>query len=222
MGSKIWRLAEAAGLTVAALTVTVIVTNLETPFFENYAALITAACWLYLPIIILSARRESLEPFALNRLVLLSSLFWAAMWILLTFPPFYLAWGWGEAHFFGYHWRFRIPDEILQVIVFQFLAIAIPEELFFRGYLQGRLNQIFGRPWRLWGTSIGPGLFIAAVVFSLCHLFIEANWLRLAVFFPAMLMGWMREKNNSIIAPVIFHALSNISFVVAQAGLYQI
>ncbi len=204
-----------------ALVATAIVTNFHSPFFKKYASLFAAACWLYLPLIAIWVRRESLGPFALDRLAFLSSIFWAILWILITFPAFYLAWAWAQGHFYSYHWHLRLPGDIWQILIFQFLATAIPEELFFRGYVQGRLNQVFARPWRLWGARIGPGLFAAALVFSLCHLAIEANWMRLAVFFPAMLMGWMREKTGSILAPILFHALSNISFLVAQAGLYQ-
>ncbi len=221
MGWKTRRLVEAAVITVIALGVTVTANKLKTPFFEKYASLITAAAWLYLPIFIFSVRREPLDTFSLDRLAPVTSLLWVTLWILITFPPFYLAWGRAEAYFHGYHWQFGVPGDIWRVVVFQFLAVSIPEELFFRGYLQGRLNQVFGRPWRLLGTGIGPGLFIAAALFSLCHLFIGASWLRAAVFFPAMLMGWMRERTGSILAPVVFHALSNISFVIAQHGLYQ-
>jgi membrane protease YdiL (CAAX protease family) len=221
MASNLRRLFEAGGLTILALAVTAAVTNLDITFFKKYSALITAACWLYFPIIIIAVRREQLSLFALDRLGLLPSMFWAGLWILITFPLFYIGWGILQEYLYSYHWRFQVPAGIWQVLAFQFLAIAVPEELFFRGYFQGRLDQVFERRWRLWGASIGPGLFIAAAAFAVCHLVIEASLMRLAVFFPAMLMGWMRERTGSILAPVIFHALSNVSFIVAQAGLYQ-
>lgn len=214
-------LTEAAGLTVIAIVITAAVTNKETPFLKEYGFLISAASWLYLPLIIMWARKEPLDQFALDKIAPFSSIIWAAIWILITFPVFYLAWEWIQTSYYEYKWTLIIPDNLSGIIIFQFLATAIPEELFFRGYLQGRMNRILGKNWSLWGADIGPGLFIAAAVFALCHLVIETGWMRLAVFLPAMLMGWMREKTGSIVAPVIFHTASNISYLIAINGLYK-
>jgi membrane protease YdiL (CAAX protease family) len=38
----------------------------------------------------------------------------------------------------------------------------------------------------------------------------EPNVQRLAVFFPALLFGWLRARTRGIGAPVLFHALCNI------------
>jgi hypothetical protein len=40
-------------------------------------------------------------------------------------------------------------------LVFQFFFAGFGEEILFRGYMQSRLNEDFGRPWRLRGVSFG-------------------------------------------------------------------
>jgi membrane protease YdiL (CAAX protease family) len=42
---------------------------------------------------------------------------------------------------------------------------------------------------------------------------------RLAVFFPALVFGWLRQRTGGIGAPMLFHALSN-SFTLYLAQSY--
>ena len=58
---------------------------------------------------------------------------------------------------------------------------------------------------------LGMGtLLVASVLFALGHLLVDFNGLRLAVFFPALVFGWMRQYSGSILASVLFHASSNL------------
>jgi hypothetical protein len=87
------------------------------------------------------------------------------------------------------------------------VVIALPEELFFRGYVHARL--------RAWAGSCGlkPALFATvagAALFAMAHLAVEPGWLRAAVFFPGLAMGWLRERSGGLIAPVGFHWLANL------------
>jgi membrane protease YdiL (CAAX protease family) len=95
--------------------------------------------------------------------------------------------------------------------------VALPEEVFFRGWLQGRLNGLMGRSWKFPGSMIGPGLFIAAAVFALAHYFTRPDPARLLVFFPGLLFGYLRERSGSVAAPVVVHALANTSFLILQS-----
>jgi hypothetical protein len=36
-------------------------------------------------------------------------------------------------------------------------AAGLGEEVSFRGFVQSRQNESFGRPWRLLGVDLGPG-----------------------------------------------------------------
>jgi membrane protease YdiL (CAAX protease family) len=106
----------------------------------------------------------------------------------------------------------------LRMAFFQVCFTALPEEFFFRGYLQTRLNQILGKPWCFLGVSVGWGLVLTALIFMLFHLLFSFNLWNLGVFFPALVMGWLKDKTGSITAPTVFHALSNIALFSFQGS----
>jgi hypothetical protein len=111
-----------------------------------------------------------------------------------------------------------LPPRLGHEIFRQLVLTAIPEELFFRGYLESRWNEAFGRPWRVYGARVGPALVGQAVVFGICHL-ATGDWTRLRVFFFALLAGWLRERSGSILAPVVYHAVANVWVQVLASSL---
>src|SRR5262249_35282646 len=42
-------------------------------------------------------------------------------------------------------------------VLWNFLGAGFGEEVFFRGYIQSRVDAGFGRPWRVWACALGPG-----------------------------------------------------------------
>ncbi|HXU01770.1 MAG TPA: CPBP family glutamic-type intramembrane protease, partial [Polyangia bacterium] len=53
-------------------------------------------------------------------------------------------------------------------------------------------------------------LIVSSVLFAVSHVVVIPNPQRLAVFFPALLFGWMRARTGSIVPGALFHALCNI------------
>ena len=92
----------------------------------------------------------------------------------------------------------------------QLVVVAIPEELFFRGYLMERLERVWPPTRRLFGAKVGWALIVSSALFAIGHVAVIPNPQRLAVFFPALLFGWMRARTGSIAAGALFHALCNI------------
>ncbi|HSD11154.1 MAG TPA: CPBP family intramembrane glutamic endopeptidase [Candidatus Binatia bacterium] len=103
----------------------------------------------------------------------------------------------------------RLPRHLLLDLVREFLTVGFPEEAFFRGYLQTRWNQVLGKPWRVFGASIGAGLLLQAILFAACHV-VGGDWTRLRVFFFALIAGWLRERSDSVLAPAVYHATANV------------
>ncbi len=142
------------------------------------------------------------------------SLLIVSLIVLPVFGVFYLLyWGW---------WRGAMIDPSLSprwgaMVAYQFLYVGFPEELFFRGYLQQRFDDAFGRPWRLFGASWGPGLLLADLLFAGGHLLVTGDVARLAVFFPGLLFGWLLAGTGALIAPMLFHGLCNIFLFTLQA-----
>jgi len=90
------------------------------------------------------------------------------------------------------------------------IVVALPEELFFRGFLLRLLEQRFP-PKRRWkGGGIGLALVLSALAFALVHLPKDGDPRALATFFPGLLFGWMRSRTGSILASTATHASANI------------
>lgn len=54
-------------------------------------------------------------------------------------------------------------------VLWNFLGCGFGEEVFFRGYIQSRVDAGFGRPWRVLGCVVGPGLIMSSLLFGLIH-----------------------------------------------------
>lgn len=110
-----------------------------------------------------------------------------------------------------------LPARWWTMIAYQLLFIGFPEELFFRGYLQQRFEDAFGRPWRLFGASWGPGLLLANGLFACGHLLVTGDVARLNVFLPGLLFGWLQARTGAWLAPALFHGMCNIVLFTLQS-----
>ena len=109
----------------------------------------------------------------------------------------------------GYGWS-NVVDELF--------VTALPEEFFYRGWLQARLKQVWPNGARIAGVVVGPAFLLTAALFAIGHLAIFSAS-RLLVFFPALLFGWLRERTGTVVGSTIFHAGCNILAKVAAASV---
>jgi uncharacterized protein len=141
---------------------------------------------------------------------------WALAFALIFFPPFWL----GYAHWWQTgRFALALPPEFGSQILGQLLVIALPEEAFYRGYLQTALDAGWSKRSRtILGAKLGPGWLLSAAIFAVGHLLTIPHPSRLAVFFPALAFGWLRARTGGIGAGVVFHALCNLfTAVLAQS-----
>ena len=117
------------------------------------------------------------------------------------------------------HFAFRLPDRFGEWVIDQTFVVALPEEFFYRGYIQTRLRDAWPGGRILWGVRLGKAFWVTAILFALGHLAIFQVW-RLAVFFPALLFGWLREKTGSVLAAALIHACSNLLVQVLDASFF--
>jgi membrane protease YdiL (CAAX protease family) len=113
----------------------------------------------------------------------------------------------------------RLPERFEEWIIDDLFVVALPEEFFYRGYLQTRLRDAWPRGRLFFGARLGRAFWLTALLFALGHLAIFQVW-RLAVFFPALLFGWMRERSHSVLAPALFHAAANLLIKVLDASFF--
>jgi len=150
------------------------------------------------------------EPLSLARIVreLAVACTWAFGLALIFFPPFWLGFVWW--------WQIKVPFHAARLtslggdFMGQLLVIALPEEAFYRGYLQTALDEVWRPRVRVLGAELGPGLLVSCALFAAGHLCTEFNAGRLAVFFPALVFGWLRARTRGVGASIVFHALCNL------------
>jgi membrane protease YdiL (CAAX protease family) len=150
--------------------------------------------------------------------------FWASVLAAITFVPFYFGWQkwWHPQGQFAFHLR---PADLTNDVFGQLVIIALPEEAFYRGYLQSRLDEALpGFGWvkdavsglpvprriRVLGASVGPALLVTSLIFALGHFATIRAPSRLAVFFPSLVFGWLRLRTRGIGAGLAFHAMCNV------------
>ena len=81
------------------------------------------------------------------------------------------------------------------------LAAAFIEETFYRGWLQTLLTR---------KIKAFAAIIITSLVFALSHLIVLTGWLRVATFFPGIIMGILRHRGGSVMPAIIYHAVCNI------------
>jgi membrane protease YdiL (CAAX protease family) len=143
----------------------------------------------------------------------LQSMGWALGATVIVAVPFYFGWRAWWAHWAPTELSFSLavrPIDAANEVAGQLFVIALPEEAFYRGYLQSRLDDAWPPRWRVLGATLGPGLFGGSAIFALGHLATVHHPTRLAVFFPALLFGWLRARTGGIGASVCFHMLCNV------------
>lgn len=150
----------------------------------------------------------------------------------VIFPLFFLVyWGfvialpklpfaaWLAPYTGGAALNWRLPDRFLELILAHLFAAALPEEVFYRGYMQGRLEQAWPATARLAGVPFGKAALVTAALFALGHLVEPAPW-RLGTFFPGLLFGWLRARSGTILPGVIVHASSNVFMKILEASFF--
>ena len=135
-------------------------------------------------------------------------------WMAIILVPWFIAYHLWQTYVFGLAptWD-RLPEDLATLVLYQVFFVAIPEEFFYRGYMQTRLNEVFDRKFLLFGIPFGHALWITAIVFAFGHSIVILRWWHFAIFFPGLLFGLLREKTGGVVAGAFFHAACNVAVV---------
>ncbi len=95
-----------------------------------------------------------------------------------------------------------LHTEVLDLFTIMVLVAALPEEWFFRAYLQKRL-----------GNNIAA-VFIVSLLFSWMHYLTHDSVVVWLVFIPSVFFGWIYKKTDDLILVVLLHALSNLVYYI--------
>lgn len=110
-------------------------------------------------------------------------------------------------------WR-GAPEGLPGRFGLELLFAALPEEIFFRGWLLPRAERrLAGRKIRLAGSrhlELTAGNAVTAAAFAVLHLANGFRLDRLGTFFPGLWFGWLtRASGGSVVPAVLMHALAN-------------
>jgi uncharacterized protein len=115
----------------------------------------------------------------------------------------------------------RLPDGLPLLVVVQLLVVSLPEEVFYRGFMQTSwARSAPEKGVTILGARLGAGFVQTQLLFALGHLVVLQPW-RLGTFFPGLVFGWLRERTGNVAAPIFFHALSNVFIATLEASFYR-
>lgn len=100
------------------------------------------------------------------------------------------------------------------------IAVALPEEYFYRGFLQPLLaasRRMQALPER---RRIAAAIVLQAFLFACGHALVDFNPLRFSVFFPGLLFGWIAHVTRGLWAPILLHAGANVLSETLEAGFF--
>jgi len=103
-------------------------------------------------------------------------------------------------------------------VVWELVFGGVAEEVLYRGYMQGRVNEEYGRPWSFMGVGFGPGLLVSSALYGFAgamsgfrpwrdlyelSLPLGVHGLALGLF-----LGFLREATGDIGASSVANGLS--------------
>jgi uncharacterized protein len=109
------------------------------------------------------------------------------------------------------HWCFKMPTFAPERIFNNLFLVAVPEEAFYRGFLQRTLCRYFGNIRFGRGLALG----ITTVLFTAAHVFWSPDLSILAfVFLAGLLYGGVYLISNRIESAILTHFLLNLIHMV--------
>jgi len=106
--------------------------------------------------------------------------------------------------------KINISELTISLILVQLFLVSVPEEVFFRGYLQEKI-----------GNNL-KGILFVSLLFALghfCTLCILSGFIgdvcaqSILTFFPSIIMGYLYARTGTLWGSIIFHFFSNIAFI---------
>ncbi len=194
--------------------------------FGGNLHILVAFVFVLLPVLILDKRDRPYRRYGISFRRPVFALVWTLIAMAVLFPLVVLATHLGFVvigpEMWGLKtvptWSFTWPEGYPMMAISHVIVVALPEEFFYRGYLTGRIDDIDKRRIKLLGAEVGWSLILVSALFGLGHFLVDFNPARLMVFFSALAFGWLRAKTGTLLAPILFHAASNIFMELFRAG----
>jgi membrane protease YdiL (CAAX protease family) len=176
-----------------------------------WATPLLPSLWINLPLISLLARREPLTDWGLAIPDLASTGRHVAVFTLLLAPASLLG-----LHLIGaidLAWPDN-PGAIAASLGRQLVWVALPEEVFFRGYLWRRLGSEVDVP-----SGRLRRIVVNATLFAATHYWIQPGMWAVATWVPGLYFTWLRCRTKGVLAPILCHAIANTMLFAGTGAL---
>jgi len=190
---------------ILTVVVTILALWMNTTKFE-FRYYVFPAVLIFLPMVFNSSFRPQniLKPSKKG----FKLFFYVTMTVLVLYPPaFFIYW----ISFKNQVFMTPGTEEVLKAVLKGLTAVAvaaIPEEFFFRGYLQ---EHVFKGLERKFIKVVTLKNLITSILFGVVHAVAFLDITRAATFFPSLLFGLFCEKSEGkIFYSISFHVISNI------------
>jgi membrane protease YdiL (CAAX protease family) len=112
-------------------------------------------------------------------------------------------------------------------LFYQFMYVAVAEEVFFRGYVQDNILRLMSiakleqqlSKFPTLGYRAWMSIMLSAVCFAAAHIIVQGQIISVLTFLPGLILGWLFIRTNSLLAPILFHGLANICYFLIAAAL---
>lgn len=201
-----------AYLVVTGITLLLTTISLFVNSISNLTSPITILLFLLVPYLIKRRRVNPSFDLGMKEDNIIKDILFGILVSIIIFPPFWLATiiYWHFMFSVQFAFKLKLPSSLCGELLENLLLVALPEELFYRGYMQTRFKDYFILKRVSKRASIILAIIITSFLFSISHLVTIPNPVRLSVFFPSLVFGALREIRNSIYPSVVFHGLSNV------------
>lgn len=111
-------------------------------------------------------------------------------------------------------------QELVSWLFYQFLYVAVAEEVFFRGFLQSNILRLMNTlvPQRH-TMQCCISIAISAACFAAAHIILQGRIISVLTFLPGLILGWLSIRTKSLLAPILFHGIANMSYSLIAGAL---
>jgi len=104
-------------------------------------------------------------------------------------------------------------------LFYQFMYVAVAEEVFFRGYVQGNIFRLTSTmKLEQCGLQQWISITLSAACFAAAHIIVTGKIISVLTFLPGLILGWLFTRTRSLLAPILFHGLANICYFLMAAA----
>lgn len=104
-------------------------------------------------------------------------------------------------------------------LLYQFMYVAVAEEVFFRGYVQANILKLADAlKWLQPRLQKAIVILLSAACFAIAHIVVQGRMASALTFLPGLILAWLFIRTRSLLAPILFHGLANTGYCLMAAA----